>query len=112
MTKNRQDRGTVTATLAVLTPFLMALIVHPSTLTVFAALTADILVTAFRWLWLLRRDLHRQRTAEALVRAANGQPTRIVLDPSGRIEIHRYGTADPGHKYYAAIADRADAPRS
>jgi hypothetical protein len=82
--------------MAALAPVLIVLIVHPATLTVIAVLVADTGMTVSRWLWLLRRDRLRKHMAEALVYASSGQPGRIVLDPSGGIEVHHYGPADPG----------------
>ncbi len=111
MTRHRRDGGSIAVTMAALAPVLMALIVHPAMLTVIAVLVADTGMTIFRWLWLLRRDRLRQRMAEALVYASSGQPGRIGLDPSGGIEVHHYGPADPGHSSPPANADQASAAR-
>jgi hypothetical protein len=84
------------ATAGAVTPVLITFTGHPGTLTVFMALVADAVMTVSYWLWVLRRDRQRQRMAEALVRASNGQPGRIVLDSGGGIEVHNYCVVNSG----------------
>ena len=86
------------ATAGTVTPVLITFIGHPETLTVFMALVADAVVTVSYWLWVLRRDRQRQRMVEALVRASNGQPGRIVLDSGGGIEVNNYCAMDSGEE--------------